>query len=127
MKERALPRVEAETGPPIKRNTVLPMSKIHAKRFTILGVLATAAIAVAAAPTASADEGSFIWRLDNNDLVEFSGPTAGALDAGYRACLMSYQGVPDRAIIVALDASPYYNFDITAAEEVFYVALEELC
>lgn len=77
--------------------------------------------------TAHADTDSYIWRLENNDLVDFYGSKALFVEAGYRVCADLSVGWSDRTIIDALYYNLSYNFTYTAAEEVFYLAAEELC
>lgn len=97
-----------------------------------VGALALAAglagIGVAVAPAqAQADVNSYVFDLENNNLVEFTGYKWQYIDLGRGICRDLAAGWGDRAVINAAYSNPFFAFDYTAAEEVFYLAKENLC
>ena len=91
----------------------------------LIGGLLVAGIAILTAPQAEADSGSYLNRIYNNDLVDFTGAPAPFLNAGYRVCTDISAGFTRNQIVNALYWG--WDFDWTAAEEVYYLAAEELC
>jgi hypothetical protein len=76
--------------------------------------------------TAHADTDSYIWRLENSGLG-YTGYKASYVEAGYRVCADLSVGFTPRQIINTIYYNPSYDFSYTGAEEIVYVAMEELC
>lgn len=87
--------------------------------------LALAGAALFGAAPAGADTQSYLNRLEYNDLVDFTGLTTAYVNTGYQVCTARYAGASAEMIIQSLDVN--YRFDRTASEELYYLAVEELC
>ena len=114
----------------VRHHTGRGMKKIT--KAALVGGAAAAAIAatVGLASPAQADSYSYIYRIENNDLVNFTGSKQWYLGAGHAICADLREGLSTRGAIDALyvySNAAGYDFNYTASEEVVYVAKEELC
>lgn len=96
--------------------------RIAAFTLFALGVLTGAAVT---APQANADPASYINQLNNDSVANYTGQTSWALNLGYKVCADVIAGYSPGVIIHNLYV--HNNLDMIAAQEMYYVAVEDLC
>lgn len=99
-------------------------------RYFTTAMAATAMVltGLLAAPLAQADASDYIWHLENNKHVDFTGNKGAYLDLGFAICDDLADGFSTQQIASDIyNYNPYFDFDYTAAEEVVYVARDFLC
>lgn len=79
------------------------------------------------APKAKADMDSYIWALENDALVDFTGSKAIFIDLGLRVCTDLSNGFTLRHITRNVWLNYNYNFDLGSAARVAYLAQDHLC
>jgi hypothetical protein len=97
-------------------------------KIVVRGALvALLAFGLSCAPTAYADENSFVWNLENDPSAYFYGNSAGLIDLGYRICYdLSLGNTIAQETSVVL-TNPYFDFNLPAARGIVLHAEQNLC
>lgn len=93
----------------------------------IRSVAVLAAIAVALAPAAHADEYDYLDAVDNDPTAWFSGPASSFLAAGYQVCAALANGHDPNLVAFALWNDAYPALDPWAAARIVIHADNHLC
>lgn len=92
---------------------------------TLIIALALGAATLAGAAPAAASPASFLDRLEDNPVTTFYGPEEIFLRTGYQICTADYYGYSKDAIVAR--TREISSLTETGANELYWLALEELC
>jgi hypothetical protein len=90
-------------------------------------LLALSITGLVCAPAARADEDSYVWNLENDQVTTFYGNRAAMIDLGYRICIDLHAGntIGEETNVVLVN--PSFDFNYGAARAIVLHAEENLC
>jgi hypothetical protein len=97
------------------------------KQLVCGSLIALSITGLMCAPAAHADEDSYVWNLENDQMTNFYGNRAALIDLGYRICLDLHVGntIAQETNVVLIN--PAFDFNYGAARAIVLHAEENLC